>query len=264
MKILYVVPLIAIVTACSSDPTTNEVKNALDSELKSLCPDASVSNVKILNILKPDSRNENQAIVSLSTEVTVHFGKEVVKRRDEDAEWLKWYLNAEEKIEEGNEEKDTYKALRKQLEALMSNWDFEDIEGVIGFNHSDSPEVKSKLLKDVIAETNEHISEAKKRYERKRNENIVAYAKASGGLIEYTTGGTLNPGDVPIYHLKRRPERLPYAPECLGGARVGSLLFELNASRLKEGLKSEIFYEGYTRTFTMKREMYKSKNGWIL
>ena len=63
--------------ACSSKPSTEDIQTELNKELHRICASANASDVKIDQIITPDSSNSNLVKIKFSSDVTVKFGAEV-------------------------------------------------------------------------------------------------------------------------------------------------------------------------------------------
>ena len=77
MKFLLSLPIATLLMACSSKPSTEDIQTGLNKELHRICASANASDVKIDQVITPDSSNSNLVKIMFSSDVTVKFGAEV-------------------------------------------------------------------------------------------------------------------------------------------------------------------------------------------
>lgn len=274
MKIIYTLPFILMLAACSSDPTKKEIEKEFTALLQEYCPYASAKDTKIINIIKPNSSNENQVIVSFSTDIFVKFGSDVAKKRDANIKY-------KEALEKGiTRLKNEVPSYDKSLETTISNLRTTRQQILVSnsygqlYDHSVIPgetnKEKTAYIDSLLKENEKKMHDQSVSITTMANKLIEEYSKETGGLVTYKTYDNRIIG-MKYHQFESIPQPLPYPENCVSATNAVSDrvqlrnlgLFQVDQQRYDDRLTPDVYYKGYSQSFTYELGMVKSSNGWV-
>lgn len=153
MKFLILMPLFAFVLGCSSKPSSSDLEEALSKQLVSQCEFAEINDVKLDEVIQPDSGNSNSVIVKYSYKLGVRVGGDFVDdfRRWEKSRKIKsqideiyaqpsksqdlldkWIRREGLPSDSSNEEFDAERAETQRLERLVEFERYERVKEFVG------------------------------------------------------------------------------------------------------------------------------------
>ena len=247
MKFLLSLPIATLLMACSSKPSTEDIQTGLNKELHRICASANASDVKIDQVITPDSSNSNLVKIMFSSDVTVKFGAEVEAAH---AHYLKakplWDSHFEVYIEEFRST--PYNKNLREKYNIPDDTSTEKIYEII----NKEIELTSQKIKNLEIKSREQKYTA-----------IKTYAEKTGGIL------TISETELPTGKIANLNEPKPaeWPNGCSGMYSKNNPVGLLALQNQKESgmIQGDIkrYFSGESGKFTFERMMLKSDKGWV-
>lgn len=263
MKFLLSLPIATLLMACSSKPSTEDIQTGLNKELHRICASANASDVKIDQVITPDSSNSNLVKIMFSSVVTVKFGAEVEAAH---AHYLKakplWDSHFDFVKENQTAEKEI-KELEVYIEEFRSTPYNKNLREKYNIPDDTSTEKIYEIINKEIELTSQKIKNLEIKSREQKYTAIKTYAEKTGGIL------TISETELPTGKIANLNEPKPaeWPNGCSGMYSKNNPVGLLALQNQKESgmIQGDIkrYFSGESGKFTFERMMLKSDKGWV-